>query len=171
MDRRVDRVVETHTTKKRGWYWPLLVIGLLGGLLVMNGIMLFVATRDPSFAVEKNYYQKALDWDEKRAQDGANDALGWSIAVSLATAGTDVRVAATITDREGAPVNGATVSLEAFHLARSAAAREIALAEETPGRYSTTWPAMRPGIWEMRFRIEKDGHVFTKSTREDWAPR
>lgn len=164
-------MVDVDATKKRGWYWPLIVIGLLGGLLVMNGVMLYVATRDPSFAVEKNYYQKALDWDEKRAQDAANDALGWAIAVSLEAAGADVRVRATVADREGAPVSGAAVSLEAFHVARSAASREVKLAEESPGIYATTWPAMRPGIWEMRFRVEQGGHVFTRTTREDWTSR
>ncbi len=163
-------MVDTPHAKKRGWYWPLLVLGLLGGLLIMNGVMLYVATRDPSFAVEKDYYQKALDWDEKRAVDAASDALGWSLAVALAMEGANVRVTATIADRESAPVTGAEVSLEAFHLARSAMERSVTLVEESPGVYMVTWPAMRPGIWELRFRAEKDGYVFTKTTREDFAP-
>ncbi len=163
-------MVESSESKKRGWYWPVLVLALLGALLLMNGVMLYVATRDPSFAVEKDYYQKALDWDQKRARDVASDALGWSIAVSLESAEGGIRVVATVADREGAPVDGANVALEAFHVARSAAERNVTLSEESPGRYEVRWPAMRPGLWELRFRVEKGEQRFTKTIRESWAP-
>ena len=64
---------------RKGWLWPVLVVGLLLVSVTANLVILFVATNDPSFAVEKDYYTKAVNWDEKRAQDARNLALGWNV--------------------------------------------------------------------------------------------
>ena len=48
-----------------------------GFALYASGLLLVLsAASDPSYAVEEDYYQKALAWDEKRAQYHTNEVLG-----------------------------------------------------------------------------------------------
>lgn len=154
---------------KKTWFWPAFVIGLLAAILAVNIVMLVVAGSDPSFGVEKNYYQKALDWDKKRAQDVANEALGWSIRQEWTSVPEGVAVTVLVADRESRPIEGAKVSVEAFHVARSAVWRNETLRDEGAGRYVLTWPSMRPGLWEMRYRVEQGDQVFTQTLRDTWT--
>ena len=41
--------------------------------------MVYVATSDGSFAVEPDYYQKALHWDDARSAAAENAGLGWTV--------------------------------------------------------------------------------------------
>ena len=108
---------------KQGWHWMVLVGFLMAIVLVANLILVYFATSDPSFAVEEDYYQKALDWDERRAQDAANAELGWTASFDVArTRNNDgtVQVRTLLADRTGRPVRDAAVRIEAFHNARAA---------------------------------------------------
>ena len=45
-----------------------------------NIAFVVITSRDASFAVEPNYYAKALAWDQTMAQQARNEALGWSVS-------------------------------------------------------------------------------------------
>jgi nitrogen fixation protein FixH len=143
--------------------WPLLIAGLL--TLHAAGMVTFavIASSDPSHAVEKDYYRKALHWDDKRAQDAANAALGWRAAVSAhpgAQPG-QAAVSLTLVDRDGRPVTGAAVHLATFHMARGNEILEADLQETAPGVYTASLPMHRDGKWELRLRARRNGHLFT----------
>ena len=107
---------------KRGALWPYLIAGALALHVVISLVVVFVATSDPSYAVEEDYYQKALAWDDKRAQDRTNDALGWHIdfAVNPPVRPADQPILeVTVLDAAGRPLSGAVVSVETFHNSRS----------------------------------------------------
>lgn len=158
----------------KGWYWPWLLGGLMTLVLGINLAFVYVATTDPSFAVEENYYRKALDWDRKRDQDRINAELGWTIdlAVTPATADGGRRLLARLLDERGVPVEGASVHVEAFHNARAAYVLEADLrpVAQGPG-YSASLPLRRPGLWEFRFDVRRGGQRFTYTTVEDLFPR
>jgi len=154
---------------RRGWYWPVGLVALLLLSAGANIVFMLVATGDPSFAVERNYYQKALRWDETMAQAGRNRALGWTIAAGLdtaAAAGGRLRLWARVTDRDGAALHGATVRVEAFPSARAGQVIEAALSP-VEGGYAGLLSAGRPGLWELRFHVARGEAVFTQVlTRE-----
>ena len=52
----------------KGWYWPVVIVSLLVGGAAANIGFMIVANRDPTFAVEPDYYRKAVDWDRTMAQ-------------------------------------------------------------------------------------------------------
>ena len=154
--------------RTKGWYWPYLLGGLLGLVVVINLVFVYIATNDPSFAVEKDYYRKALAWDRTMAQQGANEALGWRLDLAVAPAlGSAAVLAVTLVDRDGAPIDSASVSVEAFHTARAAGILAGTLAETPEHRYETTLPMRRPGLWEFRFRVTRGSDVFTRVLRQD----
>ena len=149
---------------RAGWHWPLALAGLLAGGIIFDLVFLVVASRDPTFSVERDYYRKALDWDRTMAQEGHNAALGWRAAAALARDGAGrSRLGVTLTDRAGAPLTGAVVSAEMFHNARAAQVLEARLAEEAAGAYAASVPAARPGLWEVRITVARGGDVFTRT--------
>lgn len=159
---------------KQGWYWPLLIVVLLvvGGI-GPNLILLAFATGDPSFSVEPDYYEKSLRWDERLAQDRRNAELGWTLGIATLTAPLPeggVELTARLADRSGAPIEGATVTLEAFHNARAADVLVLSLRDVGGGSYGARLLARRPGLWEFRFVVRRGGEVFTRTLTEDVWP-
>ena len=155
---------------KRGWYWPLLLAGLLASGVGANIYFLTRAVGDPSFAVEPDYYAKAVAWDAHQAQARANLALGWKVAVdvepaSLATG--RARVVARLTDRDGRTIDGAAVALRAFHNARAADVLEAPLVETAEHDYAAELAIVRPGLWEFRLEARRGGATFTAVVDQD----
>jgi len=156
--------------RKKGWQWPWIVGGLMALVVGANLILIYLATSDPSFAVEADYYQKALDWDDKRAQDRTNAELGWSLELDVArTRSTDgtVELTARLIDEDGQPISDATIRLQAFHNARAAHILKSDLERDGDGRYSASLPMHRPGLWEFRFEVSRAGDRFTHTTVEE----
>ena len=60
--------------------WPVIIVSALAIHAVASLVVVLIAVSDPSRAVETDYYQKALRWDDKKAQDARNLSLGWSLA-------------------------------------------------------------------------------------------
>jgi len=149
---------------KRGWYWPFLLGGLLAAGVAANLYFLARAVGDPSFAVEPDYYAKAIAWDAHQAQARVNVDLGWKLALTVAPAdrGTGrARVVARLADRGGRAVPGLTVGLEAFHNARAADVLTATLAETEAHDYAADVAVVRPGIWEFRLVATRGAETFT----------
>ena len=149
--------------KKRS-LWPWVIAGALALHVVGSLVMVFVATSNPSYAVEENYYQKALAWDSKRAQDSTNEVLGWKLELAVdppAALGKDAVLEARLHDANGSPLDGATVSVEAFHNARAHDILRAQLEAEGKGIYRTTLPMRHDGRWELRFTVTRGRDHFT----------
>ncbi len=151
---------------KPGRLWPVIIAGALALHVVASLVVVFIATSDPSYAVEEDYYQKALHWNDKRAQDRTNDSLGWSIDFSVeppASPGDQPTLEVRIQDDHASPLMGAMVLVEAFHNARSGDILRTQLTPAGDGIYRAPFPADRNGRWELRFTIEHEGERFTHS--------
>ncbi len=97
---------------KRGTGWPIAVATILGLTIAANVWIVRVANRDPSVAVEPDYYQKALHWDDELAQRARNDSLGWRLTPALHDTSTDAAgtLDVTLEDHGGTPLSGARIS-------------------------------------------------------------
>jgi len=149
--------------KKRS-LWTWVIAGALALHVVGSLVMVFVATSNPSYAVEENYYQKALAWDSKRAQDATNEALGWKLEFAAdppAAPGKDAVLEARLHDAHGSPLEDATVSVEAFHNARAHDIFRAHLEAEGAGVYRATLPMRHNGRWELRFTVTRGTDRFT----------
>lgn len=157
----------------KGWYWPLVLAGLLVGSAGANIGFMLIATSDPTFAVEPDYYKKAIDWDKTMAQEARNAELGWAVSARLEQAARPGhgRLVARVTDRAGAPVAGARVAVEAFPSARAGQVVSAALEPEGDGVYAAGIPLARPGLWELRVRVTRGEQVFTRILSQDLAGR
>jgi len=144
--------------------WPLIIGGLLAVHVVAMLAFVWIATSDPSYAVEKDYYQKAIHWDDKRAQDARNAELGWRLAVQVLRPlrpGQQPTLRVRLVDGGGAPLIGATIGLDTFRTAMSGDPLQATLAEEGGGAYAAALPMFHDGKWELRFKVERGRDVFT----------
>ncbi|MBI2219349.1 MAG: FixH family protein [Candidatus Rokubacteria bacterium] len=155
-------------------YWPIALAGLLAVSAAVNLVVVAVATRDPSFAVERDYYRKALAWDETMAQEQRNADLGWRVDATLVPVGhpgraarLDVRVA----DADAHPIDGARVTVEALHNARANDVFGPSLTAQDTGRYTGSLPNARRGLWELRIRVERGTAVFTTVLTRELVPQ
>ncbi len=159
---------------KKGWQWPWIVAGALACGVIGNLAMMVVASRNASFAVEPDYYQKALHWDEKRLQDRTNENLGWDVALAFAKPDPlrpELELSVVLTDGSGAPLEGATLAVTAFPIARASELLEARLEGGEAGRYTVLLPIRRAGLWEYRFVVDHDGQRFTATRVEEMLGR
>ncbi len=149
--------------------WPLFIAGLLVCQVSLGAFFFWKATSDPSFAVEEDYYQKAVNWEDKQAQDQKNIQLGWTLDQAIGPINEDQAarlLVAELNGPDGEPLVGATMSVETFHNIRAGDILRSQLLESTPGHYEVQLPMLRPGLWEIRFTAQLGSETFTKTARE-----
>ncbi len=151
-----------------GTRWAMAIGGLLTIPVVANFGLMALAKSDASFAVEGDYYRRAVAWDATRAAEARGLALGWS--VSLATTA-DGRLRATVTDRDGLPLDDASVSVEAFHNARAGEKHQATLRTDHANAGDHTYvgalPMTRSGVWVLRVTVDRAGERFETTVRRD----
>lgn len=156
--------------ERRSWLWPNLLYGLIGMNLVVVGVTVYAANRDPSFAVEPNYDTKALEWNKVAAQIASNQKLGWTLDVDRWPATrTSEPITIRLSDSVGRPPEGATVELTAFASIRASARLSVTLTPAGPGVYSAVLPVQRSGLWEFRFKVDRGPDTFTRSFEKEIA--
>jgi len=149
---------------KKGSLWPWVIAGALALHVVASLVVVFVAASNPSYAVEEDYYQKALHWNDKRAQDRTNEELGWSLDLTVrptVTPGEEPTLEVRLADAGGEPVDGAVVAVETFHNARAGDILRASLDAVGEGVYRTTLPMRHNGRWELRFTVDRGLDHFT----------
>lgn len=156
---------------KPGSMWPYIIGGALALHVVGSMVMVYFATSNESYAVEPDYYQKALNWDDRRAQDRVNAGLGWVLefTVEPAPLGRDPVLHVELTTTGGEPVADASVAVEAFANARRDDILTATLSATENG-HETTLPMRRDGLWEFRFTVTRGEDLFTyRDTRHVWT--
>jgi nitrogen fixation protein FixH len=146
-----------------GRYWPFLIVALLSVSVVANVLLLIKATDDPAFAVERDYYAKAVRWDQHQQDQADSDALGWRAALKAAPERLEVR----LLDRDGRPITDAVVKVEAFHNARANRIITGELSAEGGGLYALSHHFDRRGLWEYRLVAERSGERFVHTSQEE----
>ena len=66
---------------RRYLFWPIFLTSLISIHIVSVVVMVIVATHDNSFAIEPDWYQKGLHYEQTAQQQRANSRLGWSVQV------------------------------------------------------------------------------------------
>lgn len=148
---------------KSGEWFPYMLVGLLM-ISVGSNVYLFIrATNDPSFAVEPNYYDKAVRWDETQEVRAKSEALGWHAELRAEPSSLEL----ILSDAFGRPVVGAEVEVVAFHNARANERIRAELVEQEEGRYLLVRAFPRPGLWEYRLAAVRDEDTFVHVTQQE----
>jgi len=160
---------------RREHLWPAGIVAVLALTIAGNVWVMRIARADPSFAIEPNYYARAVAWDSTVAQARENERLGWRLEASLAAF--DERgalVRARLTDSAGAPVPDARIRVSALYVARANQVFDaVLLFNAARGEYVGPIPASpREGeSWELRFVVTRRAERFTSTSRVDVPAR
>jgi nitrogen fixation protein FixH len=158
-----------NATPRRRWPFfvmPGVIAGLLGGHIVFIILAITLATGDRSFAVVPDYYQKAVDWDQRQADLTASDDLGWQVDLTPSEQVDDPgkrRVVVSARDGAGQPIAGATARLHYYHLARAGEHRSAELAEVLPGQYTAELPMSAQGRWSLEIELQRGTERYVES--------
>jgi nitrogen fixation protein FixH len=165
----VTAMPRTETTSGR--LWAFVPAGILASLIGLQLLLVRGALSDPSFAVEDDYYAKAVSWDAKMAQDRENARLGFRADVALrASRPGEATVRLRLLDAKNRAVSGAKIEVAGFPVARSSHSVRAWMTEEPSGEYAATLPASTLGQWELRFDARRDADHFTATERRDLLP-
>lgn len=147
--------------------WPMIIIGLLLGHVVIMMVAVFLATRDRGFVVIPNYYQRASRWDSDRAELRASDRLGWQCMIVPADQVDPVgrrAVAFTLRDASGNPITRAEVRMDYYHPSHASERAEVTFQTDAQGAAALTLPMRYAGFWEFALTATHDGHKFVWTT-------
>ena len=155
---------------KRGGLWPAGVALILAATVGGNIWLYRVAKDDDSFAIEPNYYAKAVAWDSTMAQAQRNGAIGWHLQSTLgAFSRNGALLRVSLTDSLGRAVSDATITVDAMYNARAAQVVRATLSPDGGG-YAARLPVRHGGQWELRFDVVRGGERFTASARVEARP-
>ncbi len=146
-------------------FWPGFVVAILLTSVAAAAITVVAALSDASFAIEENYYEKAVNWDETARQRERNAELAWQIEIDLgvdANMRGERELVLSLHSAEGTALDGATISSELFHHARRGDALDLSFEPLGDGRYRTDARVTRNGLWELRTLIERGPDRFTE---------
>ena len=154
---------------KRRYFMPAVVLGLLGGHMIFIVTAITLGTGDPSFAVVPDYYSKAVDYDEHKALLAESEALGWSVQLTPADAVDAIgqrELVVQLRDREGQPVHGLTVRVEAYHMARANQLVTLECVEVLPGQYVGQGRLGREGFWQYAVEAVSPSQRFAADVKQ-----
>jgi hypothetical protein len=139
---------------------------MLSGL----GTLAMIAANDPSFALEPDYYQKAVSYDDELRQQDENRRLGWTLELTAEPSSVTrpSRIVLVAADGRG-PITGANVEARALRNAMASIVLTGSFQETGPGRYEAELPLARGGLWEFRFVLVRGGERYTERIRRDVA--
>jgi nitrogen fixation protein FixH len=140
------------------WRWTGVIVGLLLLQLALCAVGIAAALRGKGVAVEADYYNKALHWDDQAALIRASAELGWKTDLSVGSTATTTGQRALLlklTDKAGAPLDNAAVAVTFFHHARPMELHQAELKATGGGLYASSVPLDRRGIWEFRLTIRR----------------
>ncbi len=152
--------------KNTGRRWPLVIVGLLLLNVAITAALITLSSRDPGLMVERDYDQRALEWDNFARQRLASESLGWTADVTIDTAGVQPRLIVRLADSQGQPVIPERAEAIAFpqsHASQSQVLRLIPV-EGDPAACSSVINLTHPGLWEVRLTANRDGKAFMSTS-------
>lgn len=146
--------------------WPLAMVAVLAATVAGN-VALYLAANDRAAAVaEPDYYRKAVAWDTTLAEERRSQALGWTLSARIVPGPDSLStVEIALVDRSGVAVDSADVAVTAIHDFAPARTVEGRARAGRDGVALVRLPLRRSGLWELRVRAQRAGHVFVATLK------
>jgi nitrogen fixation protein FixH len=147
--------------------WPAIVVAVLVGQIVFGLWMARLAGSDPHFAIEPDYYTRAVQWDQTMAQARRNQRLGWHATATLSRNGVhDAVLHVALTDSLGARVHVDSAQCSALPVAHANRVATLTLQSDTAG-YRADIAGGATGLWDISVRAVRNGDTFTATIRTE----
>jgi nitrogen fixation protein FixH len=144
------------------WYFVAFFIVLF----IVNAVFVYLATSTNPGVIADKAYIEGKDYNQTIAMAARQASLGWKAEASLK----DNEIIFTLSDRNGAPLNGAIVSVRFRRPAESAHDFTLSLMPRGAGRYAAPLAQPVSGIWDATFFAMRDHQPFQYRERLRIAP-
>lgn len=150
------------------WKWPLIVVGLLVAHVTGMMTAVTIATRDKSFIVLPNYYQKALEWDQRKSALAAADKLGWERRITLGDfdASHQTRlIRIEMVDRNRQPLEGLSISITAAPEKHPDRFQTLQLTSQSPGSYVGHLKVTQTDVWSVDIDAKRGNEHYVSNAK------
>lgn len=143
-------------------HWiPWLFVGFFGVVLVVNGILAYVAVSSFTGLQTEGHYRKGLAYNRVLESSRRQAALGWSIRIEFEQAGDrNGRLAVRALDKAGAPLDGASVAARLVRPTQSGYDFDVTLNPAGAGWYEAELALPLRGQWDIQTQIEHPSGTF-----------
>lgn len=145
------------TQRPRGWWYPYIFVGGFLVVLTVNVVLMFFATTTFNGLETRTPWEDGNTYNAQIAASEAQVALGWSVDLASQPVPAEAvdgvapaRLALTVRDRDGNPVDGLTVAGEVRRPTQAGLDQPVRLDPYGPGTYRQTVTLPVTGQWEVR---------------------
>jgi len=151
------------------WIPAIIVAGFLV-MIAVNGTMVWFALGTWTGLTTDQAYREGLAYNETLNEAAATAALNWNVDVDVDARGAGQVAELTITEADGAPVDGATIQGLFVRPTQEGFDFDVAFRQVAAGRYVAEFAAPLPGQWDLRFEIDRGGDVYRDVRRVKIQP-
>lgn len=131
-------------------------IVFFGVIAAVNGVFMYFALSTWPGLTTQDAYKQGVAYNQTLDAAAEQKALGWRSALALD--GGKLRVL--LTDRDGAPLSGASVEVALSRPLGEETAAMLKLNETTPGTYVAAFVAPLPGRWKAELAVQQTEDVY-----------
>jgi len=163
--------MSTMTSRRPGWWYPYIFVGVFLVVLAVNLVMAMSAVRTFSGLQTEQAYDKGLAYNEVLAQAKAQEQLGWAVDAQVTPHDAsnsqrhDADLTVSYTDKAGKPVGGLSVQAEMVRPTLAGHDQKLELVEKTPGQYVALAPLDLAGQWDVSIAARKGETLYKFSQR------
>lgn len=137
---------------KRGSWIPWIFVAMFTVVVLVNGVMVWVAATTWTGLETREHYRKGLDYNAALAAERAQAERGWQVAVEAVPANLDLalRLRVGLRDRDGRALDGAEVTALLIRPTSDGHDVAVALGPVGPGTYAAEAAVPLAGQWDLR---------------------
>lgn len=148
---------------RRSRYIPWLFVLGFAIVVAVNGTMIWFAVGSFSGLYTPKPRDRGLRFNDVVAAGQARDALGWHVEPRWQPELDRLEI--DVSDRNGAPLTGAVVTVELVRPAEKRPPLDIAMTEVDAGRHAGYKVLSAHGNWDLDIVVERDGQRFAQTRR------
>ncbi len=148
---------------RRSRHIPWLFVLGFAIVVAVNGVMIWFAVGSFSGLYTPKPRDRGLRYNDVVAAQQARDTLGWRIEANWRPRSD--RLELVLTDRTGAPLDGARVTVELVRPAEKRPPLGVTMAAVDAGRHAGYAALPARGNWDLDIVVERDGQRFAQTRR------
>lgn len=146
-----------------GWHVLICICAFFGVIIAFDSWFATLAVRTFSGEVASNPYEAGIAFNKTLAARQAERALGWSVE---ADSSDPARLVLVWTDRDGAPLDGLTITGQLTRPATETGAQSVTFTPVGEGRYAVDLTSLAAGGWDLAASaVNARGETFEVSDR------
>ncbi len=140
---------------------PYLFFGFFGIVVLVNGVMIWLAITTFSGLETESAYIKGINYNETLAAEARQNELGWQAEIAL----NRDKISVELRDQDGDLLEPQSVVAKLVRPSDSSMDQTVVLNQVAAGQYSANLPPLQQGLWEVRAQIDHANERFFATDR------